>query len=284
MKIIGLMENTTRDEELVCEHGLCIYIEFGDRKILLDTGGSGSFVSNGEKLGVNIGEVDMVVLSHGHLDHGGGLLSFFSSNSLGKVYLKKEAVKDYYLDKNGEKTYIGLNKDVVEDNFNRLQFVDGFTQIDKNIFIVTDILKEYPLPQGNNNLYMEEKNDEEESQFIKDRFQHELILVFKANDGLMIFTGCAHNGIINIIKTVKSAFPEENIKGIVGGFHLMIEGKWDGLCMKDEHIDHISQKIIEEGIEKVYTGHCTGENGYARLKEKLGDRVEYLSTGAKINI
>ncbi|MBU5485674.1 MBL fold metallo-hydrolase [Clostridium sp. MSJ-11] len=284
MKIIGLMENTTRDEELVCEHGLCIYIEFGDRKILLDTGGSGSFVSNGEKLGVNIEKVDMVVLSHGHLDHGGGLLSFFSSNNLGEVYLKKEAVKDYYLDKNGEKIYIGLNKDVVEDNFNRLQFVDGFTQIDKNIFIVTDILKEYPLPQGNNNLYMEEKSEEEEPRFIKDSFQHELILVFKVEDGLIIFTGCAHNGIINIIETIKSAFPEENIKGIVGGFHLMIEGKWDGLCMEDEYIDNISQKIIEEGIGKVYTGHCTGENGYARLKEKLGDKVEYLSTGAKINI
>ncbi|WP_315116019.1 MBL fold metallo-hydrolase [uncultured Clostridium sp.] len=284
MKVIALMENTKVGEDLTCEHGLCLYIEFGDRKILLDTGCSGSFVSNGEKLGVNIQEVDMTVLSHGHFDHGGGLLAFFSSNNLGKVYLKKKALKDYYSDRNGKKAYIGINKDVAEDNLHRLQFVDEFTQIDKNIFIVTDILKEYPLPQGNDNLYKEEKCGEEKTRFIKDDFQHELILVFKAEDGLVIFTGCAHNGIINIIKTVKSLFPEENIKGIVGGFHLMVEGKWDGLCMKDEYIDHISQEIIEEGIEKVYTGHCTGEKGYARLKEKLGDRVEYLSTGDEINI
>ena len=279
MKITALMENTKNNEDLACEHGLSLYIEFGEKKILLDTGASGSFLSNGEKLGVNIEEIDMVVLSHGHNDHGGGMLAFFSSNSIGKMYLKKEATKDYYSKNDEDKKYIGLNKDVLEDNWSRLEFINEFTEVDKNIFIVTDIKGEYPLPEGNKNLYMEDKYE-----LKRDEFNHELVLVIRGEGGIVVFTGCAHNGIINIIKTVKDTFPKEKIKGIIGGFHLMTEGKWEGACMENEEIDKISKVIMDEEIGRVYTGHCTGEKGYLRLKEKLGDRIEYLSGGAMIDI
>lgn len=279
MKITALMENTKINEDLACEHGLSLYIEFVNKKILLDTGASGSFLSNGEKLGINIEDVDAVVLSHGHNDHGGGLKAFFSSNSIGKVYLKKEAIKDYYAYKEGDKKYIGLGKDMIEDNWKRLNFINEFTEIEKNIFIISEIEKDYPLPQGNSNLYMEDKNG-----FRRDKFTHELVLVIRGEEGIVIFTGCAHNGIINIIKTAKDLFPGEKIKGIVGGFHLMTEGRWDGLCMENEEIDKISGVIIKEEVEVVYTGHCTGERGYLRLKEKLGEGVKYLSTGDKIDI
>lgn len=279
MKITALMENTKINEDLACEHGLSLYIEFGDRKILLDTGASGSFLSNGEKLGVNIEDIEIAVLSHGHNDHGGGLKAFFSSNSIGKVYLKKEATKDYYSYKDGDKKYIGISKDVMEDNWKRLQFINEFTEIEKNIFILSDIEKDYPLPEGNSNLYMEDKHG-----FRRDEFVHELLLVIRGEDGIVIFTGCAHNGIINIIKTVKHFFPGEKINGIIGGFHLMTEGKWEGACAKEEDIEKISEAIMEEGVEVVYTGHCTGEKGYFILKEKLGNGVKYLSTGDSIRI
>ena len=71
MKLVTLMENTTCREDLCCEHGLSLYLETGDHKILFDAGQSGAFAENAEKLGVNLQNVDFAVLSHGHYDHGG---------------------------------------------------------------------------------------------------------------------------------------------------------------------------------------------------------------------
>ena len=76
MRIIALIENLAYKQDLIAEHGLSIYIETEDRKIIFDTGQSGLFLQNSEKLGVNIENIDSLVLSHGHYDHTGGLVPF----------------------------------------------------------------------------------------------------------------------------------------------------------------------------------------------------------------
>ena len=80
MKIITLIENLTYKQGLVAEHGLSLYIESADKKILFDTGQSGLFMQNAKKLGINIEEIDSVILSHGHYDHTGGLYPFLQKN------------------------------------------------------------------------------------------------------------------------------------------------------------------------------------------------------------
>ena len=80
MKIITLMENTQGEEGCAFEHGLSLYIETEKHKILADTGATGAFAENAEKLGVNLSSVYMVVLSHGHYDHSGGILTFTEKN------------------------------------------------------------------------------------------------------------------------------------------------------------------------------------------------------------
>lgn len=75
LKITTLIENMPDDEEiLACEHGLSLYIEFDGRKILFDTGQTGEFVSNAQKLGKSLAEVDYFIISHGHYDHSGGVM------------------------------------------------------------------------------------------------------------------------------------------------------------------------------------------------------------------
>lgn len=279
MKITALMENTCDGKDLLIEHGLSLYIESKDKKILLDTGSSGNFVKNAERLGINISDIDIAVISHGHYDHGGGLLAFLNANSKGKVYLKSNASRDYYAGKLGLYKYIGIDKNVFDKYLDRLVFVDTLQEIHDNIFIITDIVKEYPMPEGNKNLYKKEEN-----KYIKDDFSHELILVIREENEIVAFTGCSHSGIMNMIKTIKNTFSNEHIRAIIGGFHLMIMPSIDFSCMKQEDIDVISNFIIAQDISKVYTGHCTGEKGYRRLKKILGDRVEYISTGTEIDI
>ncbi|WP_027624268.1 MBL fold metallo-hydrolase [Clostridium lundense] len=279
MKVVVLMENICDREELEVEHGLSLYIESEDKKILLDTGSSGKFVKNAERLGINLSKVDMAILSHGHYDHVGGLLDFFNVNDKAKIYLKTDACKDYYAGKLGLYKYIGIDKTVLDKYMDRLVLVDKLQEIHKNMFIITDLIKEYPMPEGNKSLYKKEGN-----KYVKDDFNHELMLVIREVDGIVTFTGCSHNGIMNMIKTAKYTFKDEHIKAIVGGFHLMTVPSRGLFCMKQEKVDVISNFIASENIGKVYTGHCTGKEGYDRLKKILGHKVEYITVGSEINI
>ncbi len=89
MKITTLIENLVYKRGLFSEHGLSIYIETSNKKILFDTGQSGLFLENAKTLGISIDEIDAVVLSHGHYDHTGGLYLFLEKNSKAKIYAKR---------------------------------------------------------------------------------------------------------------------------------------------------------------------------------------------------
>ena len=79
MRVVTLIENTTSREDLVCEHGLSLYVQTGNQKILFDTGQSGAFADNAQKLGIDLRRVGFVVLSHGHYDHGAACGGFWRS-------------------------------------------------------------------------------------------------------------------------------------------------------------------------------------------------------------
>ena len=103
MRFRFLMENKTDGPGCIAEHGLSIYIETQGRRILFDTGASGLFVQNAEKLGVDLGRVDDVVISHGHYDHTGGVPAFCDCNKTAPIYIHKNAFHETYgLEQNGE--------------------------------------------------------------------------------------------------------------------------------------------------------------------------------------
>lgn len=89
-RIIILSDNRTDTPLLGTEHGLSAYMEYGGRRYLLDTGASDLFMLNAEKLGVDLGEVDYCLISHGHNDHIGGLSAFLEMNHKAKVILSSE--------------------------------------------------------------------------------------------------------------------------------------------------------------------------------------------------
>ncbi len=264
-RIMVIVDNTS-DNELKGEWGLSILIEYGDKNILLDAGGSGLFAENMKKLGLNIEDVDYAVLSHAHYDHSKGMPKFFELNDNAKFYLRDGTAENCYHKKFIIKKYIGLPKHVLRDYSDRIEFVEGDHELCEGVYLIPH--KTAGLDKIGKRETMFVRTD---SGFEPDDFSHEQSLVLETDRGLIIFNSCSHGGAVNIINEIKSTFPGKRIYGLIGGFHLF---------NKSEHeIREVARGIADTGIEYVCTGHCTGGRAYRILKNELGDKLEKFKVG-----
>ena len=137
MKNINLMEDSKGNSDCIAEHGLSFYIETEKHKLLMDTGATEHTWENAERLGIDLTEIDIVILSHGHYDHTGGVLSFAEKNPTAKIYMQRKAGGDYYNFKEGLEKYIGIDKRILE--LPQLQLLDGEMKIDEELFLFSGI-------------------------------------------------------------------------------------------------------------------------------------------------
>jgi 7,8-dihydropterin-6-yl-methyl-4-(beta-D-ribofuranosyl)aminobenzene 5'-phosphate synthase len=280
MKITALIENTRPDDraELTAEFGLSLYVERDGQRVLFDTGASGAFSDNAEKLGIDLKGVDVAVVSHHHFDHGGGLACFLETNRTAKVYLRKSGDKDFYFKAPllGSR-YIGLDQGLLQKEAGRLEFIEGFTEILPGIYILTAIDTQYAQPRGNRRLFVEENGAYE-----PDSFGHELMMVTRGEDGLVVFSGCSHHGIQNMLSTVARQFPNEPIKAVVGGFHLIGLPVLNTMAGSKKDIRQLGNELLKFPVESFYTGHCTGQKAYRVLKSVMAERLQRFQTGSEL--
>ena len=138
MKITTLLENTACRAGLCAAHGLSLYIETPRHKILFDMGPNEDFIANAKALGVDLAAVDLAILSHGHYDHGGGLVAFCRVNAHAPVYIHKDAFRAYYaLEEGRAPRYIGLPRGL-EDFRDRFVLTEGETVIDDELTLFSE--------------------------------------------------------------------------------------------------------------------------------------------------
>ena len=280
MEIIALIENELAEGQvnLKTEAGLSLFIKTKTKNILFDTGSSGSFADNAEKLGVDLREVDFVVISHGHFDHTGGLERFFSINNKAKVYIKEEAKGAFFYKVFFLKKYIGVNPDLFKNFGERFVFVTDDIEISPGINIVTNIPVKHQLPADSKNIRVKK-----DGKLLRDDFSHEQMMVISEGENVHCFTGCSHHGILNMVESAGHLTEGKKIN-VIGGFH-MYNPLTKGLSEK-------KQKVIETGsllnsnpdISKIATGHCTGRDAFKILKSTLGDKLYSLNTGSRISL
>src|SRR5574344_1034081 len=273
MLIKILVENTSISKELGSEHGLSLYIETKKHKIMFDVGASDLFLQNAKGLDVNIADIDFLVISHGHYDHGGGLKTFLEENTKAEVFLHRLAFEKYYaIRANGKLDFIGLDENL-KQNKQVVLTSDRFS-ISNGIEVFSNIAQREPHPKPNSGLLTEHMG-----QTTDDTFEHEQNLVIEEDGNTLLITGCAHNGIINILEYFKS-FKGRMPDYVIGGFHLSSRS---GGNEDFDMIDRIGKYLMGTKV-KFYTCHCTGIEPYKRLKSTMGDSIDYLSTGSGIKI
>ncbi len=257
MKIWVLAENTACREDLAAEHGLSLYIETGNRRILFDMGQSSAFLKNAETLKLSLSQVDIAVLSHGHYDHGGGLEAFLAENSRAKIYVNQYAFEPHF---HGPEKYIGLPPELSQNP--RLTFTRETAVIAPGILLYPQCPQLFPLDPGGLEVLEDGRRKPED-------FRHEQYLLVEENGKRILFSGCSHRGIRSI-----AAFFQPDI--LIGGFHLM-KGE-------DPRILEETARTLLALPTRYYTGHCTGQAAFAFLKERMGDRLQPFSTGTVLEI
>ena len=271
MKFITLVENSCA-EGFGCAHGLSIYIESSKHKILFDAGPDGALLlSNALKLGINLADIDIVIISHGHYDHTGGLKAFIDVNHQAKIYMHNLAYNRCH---NAQEScgwrYIGPDMELLKNISDRIVLTDGVFNIDDELTLFSNIFSSILLPEGNSTLF-----EEVDGINIPDRFLHEQNLIIREGEKTALFAGCAHRGIVNIILSsaeIIGSSPEY----VISGFHLTNPGlKIDA---SEELICAVANELNKYPC-KYYTGHCTGEGPYKLLKKTLGDNLFALKSG-----
>ena len=282
MKITALIENNkVEDRDDLCpEFGLSLHIEINGSKILFDMGSSAAFADNAEALGIDLADVGVAVVSHHHFDHGGGLERFFELNDRALVYLRQGPLVDRYFKAFGViKRPIGLDLDLLERFPRRIEYVDDMRVVAPGVYLLTGIGSTHQRPRGNRRLFVDS-----DSGLVPDPFDHELMMVVHDDDGMVVFTGCSHHGILNLIDAARAQFPRVPIKAVFGGFHLIGLPFVNSMAASSSEVRNIGFQVMEKVDGTVYSGHCTGEKAFGVLAGVMGEKLEAFHTGATVEV
>ncbi len=273
MRITTLIENLVYDIGLVAEHGLSLYLELGEKRILFDTGQSGLFMHNASKLGIRIEDVDILVLSHGHYDHTGGLRAFLQVNKKAEIFGGRGVFGPKFSTKND---FIGTDVSEAECR-GRFHYVDkpvslntGGSKSEENesveeLFIMPKADIYFPDDVHNRGLYLKTEDG-----LVSDLMEDEIYLVLKGSDDrINIISACSHRGITNICQSAVNYF-NVPLGFVIGGFHMKGE--------LEEGVNSIVAYMQNANVEKVGVCHCTGVDSFVKLSNSA-PYVFYNYTG-----
>jgi 7,8-dihydropterin-6-yl-methyl-4-(beta-D-ribofuranosyl)aminobenzene 5'-phosphate synthase len=107
-------------------------------------------------------------------------------------------------------------------------------------------------------------------------------MVLQQEDGLVVFTGCSHRGILNMVDAVTKEFEGVPIQAVFGGFHLVGIPILNLMAGSKAEVEEIGREMLRHSIARTYTGHCTGAKAYGVLKGVMDDGLAYMPTGSSI--
>lgn len=275
VRITTLSENTAGSLNLLAEWGLSILVEADGGKILVDTGLSFSAAYNAVALGINLSRIDKILLSHGHVDHTGGLLHILSMVK-GKVEVIAHpdiwALK-YAKRPKGEQAYIGAPflREAAE------ALGASFNLTREPVWISDNIVTSGEIPM----ITEYEKIDpvlcvKKNGEFKPDLLWEDQALFVKSEKGLIIILGCAHRGVINTIRHAQKLTGVEPVYAIVGGTHLVNASA--------QRLDSTIAALLSAGIQRLGVSHCTGLPVSAILARTFGQAFFFNNAGTRISL
>ena len=269
IRITTLVENTASGAGLLAEHGLSFWIEYGDRRILFDTGQSDILIRNAKVLGINLAESDAIILSHGHYDHTGGLAAVLDIAAKAKIYLHPAAVEPKFSKKTAGAESIGMSDSARKAIKNReVIWTKTPTQIFPGVTVTGQVPRNSNFEDVGGAFFLDE-NCQKADKLVDDQ-----TLFIETSKGLIIVFGCAHAGVVNILHYIADLTEKKQFYAALGGMHLLRASK--------DRIERTETVFRDYGLKKIGPAHCTGSDVTRRFWNVFPDRCFDNTVGTEV--
>lgn len=255
MKLTVLADNnTTIDRYFVGEPAVSYYIEDGENRLLMDVGYSDAFMQNAQRMNIDLDKIGMIVISHGHDDHTGGLVPFFKEGGRNSVKLIAHTLAFRQRDDDGLAICSPYDETTLSEKCS-LTLSDRPKVLSDRLTFLGEIPQMVDF-EPRSAIGKIRTEDGEAEDFVMD----DSALVYRGKDGLFLITGCSHSGICNIAEYAKLVCHDDRIAGIIGGFHLF---------ETDERLEQTIDYFRKNGIEQLYPCHCTSFAVRAEIHKQI---------------
>ena len=269
-RVTILYDSFGKSRSLTVDWGFAALVEYGGKRILFDTGNNAQILEHNVKaMGVDLRNLDFVVMSHRHGDHMGGLAYLLKVNPTVKIYAPKERSGVYGDDQPSstwyrkdpslpaeQRYYSGAPPEII--HMGEAWPGANFQLIDKSIEIVPGMYLIALVSDLPGTLEL-----------------HELALAIRTPDGLVLVVGCSHPGVEHIVQEASAIDPHISI--LLGGLHQ--------IQAPDPEVERIARVLHDQyKLDRVAPGHCTGEPEFAALRRAFGDHYVYAGVGSVVEL
>lgn len=248
-RITVLVDDHLERPGLQPEHGLSLWIEADDRKILFDMGQSNLYLNNARSLGIDPADADVLAISHGHYDHTGGVATGLKLQPSPIVYCHPGVFTPRYSrQSDGTMKPVGmtqLSSDALHRIIDHIRWVNGPTLLSDDIGITGPIPRTYNSDGTGGSFFLDPEGNR------PDPIDDDMAMWFRTSEGITVVTGCCHAGLVNTLRHIQTLIPDEPVHTVVGGFHL--------LHASVERIEEIRFFLKSLGVREVVPLHCSGE-------------------------
>ena len=279
MRVVTVIENTAAQDKLFHENGLCLYVEYMNRKILIGTGESAKAAENARRMKLDLEGITDIVIPHNHYSVTGGLDAFMRFSPNARIFVRQAAKNDFYVKPNLFKYRIGDAGGFFKHYKKNIILYSFFSEICEG-FYLTGVENPDEKYVNAGKLYYKKEG----SRRVLDNFaQESFCVVFPSGnrrDGAVIVTAGGFSGAVNMIESFRLRYPESPIMAVIGGFNLM--KTLNHSSVGDDFITGLAQGLDGTGISEFYTCFNTGFAAFDVMDKQLKKKLHYIGAGEEL--
>lgn len=254
---------------LASEHGFALWITYDGKTLLFDTGQGTTIESNAAKLGIDLCRADILVLSHGHYDHTGGLPLISALAPQAALFAHPAATSARYSVSRGIARPIAMPSSAqaaIKAHPAGVQWVTESMRLTNRMGLTGPIPRVTDYEDTGGPFFVDEAGH------IPDMIEDDLALWLNTDQGLVVIVGCSHAGVVNTVRYAFEQSGASKLHAVLGGFHLV--------AASEARLDHTLDELLAFSPDVVIPCHCTGEHAIDRIKQAFGPRAVSGAAGA----